>query len=146
MNVRELRQIIHDLPDDMEVEFGADGDVCSIGASIVVKEWNTLYLGIEKGDLTESMIEWEHSDEEDIGDIDTPADDDEERLARALAASRAGDPAYLQDDDQWPEDREAFLEAMARDQDLSTDCGDVCTVPPPKTREREPAPADTEMM
>jgi len=119
MNIRELRQLIHDLPDDMEVEFGVDGTVYAIGANITVKEWNTIYFGVDKEDLTESMIEWEMS-----------ADEDDEG------------PSEL--DELTPEDREAFMEQMAKEDPC---VGEVCTVPPnPQTKgDKELAP-ETEMM
>lgn len=117
MNVREMRQLIHDKPDDFELEFGSDGVVYAIGANIVVNEWKTIYLGVDKEDLTESLIEWELSN----SDEDSPADDDE-----------------------WPEDREAFMESLAQAEDACP-VGDVCTVSAPKPAE-ESTVADTELM
>lgn len=127
MNVREMRQLIHDQPDDMELEFGMDGEVYAIGGNIVVKEWNTIYFGVDKEDLTESLIEYEMSNSGEDEDL-PPADDDE-----------------------WPEDREAFMESLARAEDAvptetkGTDVlGDCCQIPS-KPVEKEII-ADTELM
>lgn len=106
MLVIEMRQLIHDMQDTDHIEFGVDGVVYAIDAHIKVNEWNTLYLGVDKEDLTESMIEHELSNSDDI-DTDSPADDDE-----------------------WPEDREAFMQSLAKAEDAAP-VGDCCELPKP---------------
>lgn len=122
MKVREMRQLIHDKDDNDDIEFAAEGVVYSIGANIHIPEWKTLYLGMEDKDMNEALIAYEH---ESSGADDTELDD------------------------STVEDREAFMEALARDEDRTqtkgTDVlGDCCQIPQPK--KEVPVSDDTEMM
>jgi hypothetical protein len=126
MKVREMRQLIHDKDDNDEIEFAAEGVVYFIGANIYIPEWKTLYLGLEDKDMNEALIQYEH---ESSGEDDTELDN------------------------STVEDREAFMEALARDEDrteakLGWDkeavCGEVCSVPPAK--KEVPVSDDTDVM
>lgn len=136
MNIRELRQLIHDLPDDMNLEAAIDGTVWELDHVQVVKEWDTIYFGVNQEDLTESFMAWnsEQEESEDTGDWD-PEDE-----------PGAGD------DDEWPEDREAFQASLAKTEDVDnilawanadTCAGQSCAVPPKPTK---PMDDMTEMM
>lgn len=140
MNVREMRQLIHDLPDDMEIEFAAGGEVVFVGANLVVNEWNTVYLGVDDEDMSESLMEWEAANAEDDEEISEEEMDD---LNRRLEANRQNwpDPG-LTDDDEWPEDREAFAQSLEK-----VENGDCCKIPDPKPVEEGTVDlAPTEMM
>ncbi len=136
MNVLELRQMIHDLPDDCDVQFALDGEVYDINGKLHVNEWNTLYFGIDDEDLKDSMIEWSLEN-----------DDDEDG------------PNYHEDDEEYV-DRSAFeqqLEAAEATEPtwegLDKDCkpvGECCTIPPVRKemwdRKKDSTGSSTEMM
>lgn len=129
MNKREIFQLLHDKPDNFEIEFGTDGVVYQIGAHQIVKEWNTIYLGVDKEDLTESLIEWEMS----VGGEDGICQNPRCILDDGHLVDGTPCETGLSDDDEDIQDREAFMEALARDEDKVVDCtGDVCTLPPRK--------------
>lgn len=83
MKIVELRQLLQDLPDDMQIEFGAEGTVYGVDAAFPLPEWNTLYLGVEKEELAETLMEYEQDEMEtdryadidyDEGEADVQAD------------------------------------------------------------------------
>ncbi len=114
MNMREWRQLTHHLDDDVELEFASEGEVVYIGHVMPVPEWSTVYLGIDEQDVVETLQQWNTEDED----------------------SGAGD------DDEWPEDRDAFMEALSKAEDTDTvrDCtGEVCSVPPPPAKPMDEA-------
>lgn len=128
MKVREIRQLIHDKDDEVDIEFAAGGECVVIEASLWVPEWNTIYLGLDQTDINEAIVE------QGLADEDGPGDDDEE-----------------EDDAPWVQDREEFMKALQKAEDVAPledmVCGGVCTLPPPKIQQvLEETCADTEMM
>lgn len=128
MKVREIRQLIHDKDDEVDIEFAAGGECVVIEASLWVPEWNTIYLGLDQTDINEAIVE------QGLADEPGPGDDDEE-----------------EDDAPWVQDREEFMKALQKAEDVAPMedmvCGDVCTLTPPKIQQvLEETCADTEMM
>jgi len=103
MTKKDLFNFLLGQPDTMEIKFSSEGYTCTLGHAMAIPEWNTIYLGINSEDLSESLTCEIEAEAERSG---APSEDelnDRDAFLEALETAEVakdwkGDPTTEDDD------------------------------------------------